>query len=270
MSSLDLGNNESLFYAYTPSTNRKPTVVFVNALVGSTEMWEGFIGQTLRKQGFGTLSYNFRGQPDSKFNLATELTPKLIADDLLKLLDFVKPHKPVLVGLSIGGLFAAQAIQKGVLAEGLILINTLRKPSQRLDWINESTSRAFALGGRQLLLDLMAPMLINPETLSEMRASALLDADYSVTAEQDGHINLMRNAVSADWNFPWQNLKIPVLIMTGEHDRVFLVKGDVLELSEQISNASTVNFADAGHMIPMERPGKFINELLSFLRTFQA
>ena len=242
MTLLDLGNDESLFYLYTPSTNRKPTVVFVNALVGSTEMWEGFIGQTLRKQDFGTLSYNFRGQPDSKFHLATELTPKLIVDDLLKLLDCVKPHRPVLVGLSIGGLFAAQAIQQGVLAEGLILINTLRKPSQRLDWINESTSRAFAL----------------------------LDDDYSVTAEQDGHMNLMRNAVSADWNFPWQNLKLPVLVMTGEHDRVFLVKEDVLRLSEQISNANMVNFADAGHMIPMERPEKFTNELYSFLKTFQA
>ena len=55
--------------------------------------------------------------------------------------------------------------------------------------------------------------------------------------------------------------------MTGEHDRVFLVKEDVLELSEQIPNANMVNFEDAGHMIPMERPEKFTKELLSFLRT---
>ena len=268
MSSFDLGNNQSLFYVYTPSTNRKPTVVFVNALVGSTEMWEGFICETLRKEGFGTLSYNLRGQANSKFNLTTELTPKLIVDDLLKLLDFVKPHRPVLVGLSIGGLFAAQAIQDGLLAEGLILINTLRKPGQRLDWINDSTARAFALGGRQLLLDLMAPMLINPETLLEMRAAALLDDEYTVTAKQDGHMNLMRNAVSADWNFTWQNLTIPILVMTGDHDRVFLVKEDVLELSKKIPNADMVNFADAGHLIPMERPEKFTNELLRFLKAF--
>ena len=98
-----------------------------------------------------------------------------------------------------------------------------------------------------------------------MRAAALLDEDYSVAAEQDGHMNLMRNAVSADWNFPWQKLTIPVLVMTGEHDRVFLVKEDVLELSEQIPNAMMVNFEDAGHMIPMERTEKFKKELLSFL-----
>ena len=145
-SSLDLGNDESLFYLFTPSKNKKPTVVFVNALVGSTEMWEGFIGESLRKEGFGTLSYNFRGQANSKFNLTTALTPGLIVDDLLKLLQFVKPHRPILVGLSIGGLFAGQAMQHGLFAEGLVLVNTLRKPGPRLDWINESTSRAFALG----------------------------------------------------------------------------------------------------------------------------
>ena len=49
--------------------------------------------------------------------------------------------------------------------------------------------------------------------------------------------------------------------MTGEHDRVFLVKEDVLELSEQIPNVDRVNFMDAGHVILMERPEKFTKEL---------
>ena len=83
------------------------------------------------------------------------------------------PKRPVLVGLSIGGLFAAQAIQNGVQAAGLVLMNTLRKPGLRLDWINESTHRAFEAGGQELLLDLMAPMLFSPRKLTEMRADAL-------------------------------------------------------------------------------------------------
>ena len=267
MSLFDLGNDESLFYLYTPSTKRKPAVVFVNALVGSTEMWEGLIGETLRDQGYGTLSYNFRGQIDSNFNTSTELTPKLIVDDLLKLLNEIKPYKPVLVGLSIGGLFAAQAIESGVVAEGLVLINTLRKSSVRLDWINESTSRAFSLGGRQLLMDLMAPMLINPDKLSELRADALEEVRYEPVSVKDGHMNLMRNAASADWDFPWQNLTVPTLVMTGHHDRVFLVEDDILELSSKISDVKRANFDNAGHLIPMERPIEFNEEILNFLKT---
>ena len=266
MGLLDLGNNESLFFLHTPPTGHKPTLVFINALVGQTEMWEGLIGETLRDRGYGTLSYNFRGQIDSNFNTSTELTPKLIVDDLLRLLNEIEPYKPVLVGLSIGGLFAAQAIERGVVAEGLVLINTLRKSSVRLDWINESTSRAFSLGGRQLLMDLMAPMLINPDKLSELRVGALEEVRYEPVSVKDGHANLMRNATSADWNFPWQNLTVPTLIMTGRHDRVFLVEDDILELSSQIFDVTRANFDNAGHLIPMERPIEFTKAILNFLR----
>ena len=48
--------------------------------------------------------------------------------------------------------FICQAIKSATRAIGLVLINTLRKPGLRLDWINESTLRAFATGGRELLL----------------------------------------------------------------------------------------------------------------------
>ena len=265
MSSLDLGDNESLFYLHTPPSGQKPTLVFINALIGQTEMWEGLIGETLRDQGYGTLSYNFRGQIDSNFDTSTELTPKLIVDDLLKLLNEIKPHRPVLVGLSIGGLFAAQVMERDVVAEGLVLINTLRKPSLRLDWINEATARTFAIGGRKLLLDLMAPVLINPETLSEMRPDAMINDDYVVTSVEDGHMNLMRNAALADWDFSWEKLSVPTLVMTGLHDRVFLVEEDVLQLSNHIPNLTTVNFHDAGHLVPVERPERFTDQLLNFL-----
>ena len=62
MSFLHLGDNDSLFYLHTPPSTDKPTVVFVNALIGQTEMWEGHMGEKLRKHGFGTLSYNFRAR----------------------------------------------------------------------------------------------------------------------------------------------------------------------------------------------------------------
>ncbi len=62
MSELDLGNGESLYYIHNKPVDDNPTVVFVNALIGQTDMWEGAIGEVLRSAGYGTLSYNFRGQ----------------------------------------------------------------------------------------------------------------------------------------------------------------------------------------------------------------
>ena len=55
--------------------------------------------------------------------------------------------------------------------------------------------------------------------------------------------------------------------MTGHHDRVFLVEDDILELSSKIPDVKRANFDNAGHLIPMERPIEFNEEILNFLKT---
>ena len=76
MSFFHLSDDEYLFYLHTHPSEDKPTVVFINALIGQTEMWEGYIGKTLRAHGFGTLSYNFRGQVETRFDPLKRIKPK--------------------------------------------------------------------------------------------------------------------------------------------------------------------------------------------------
>ena len=66
------------------------------------------------------------------------LTFEIIISDLLKLIDYLKLKNIVLCGLSIGGLYAAIASFEEIDVKGLVLINTLRKPVSRLDWINRA------------------------------------------------------------------------------------------------------------------------------------
>ena len=143
---LDAGNG--LFHLHTaPRRPGAATFVFVNALTGSTDHWEAIVAPALRAQGFGTLSYNFRGQTDSPFAPGTALTPALIAADLGRLLAALAPPHPVLVGLSIGGLFAAHAILAGAAASGLVLLNTLREIGPRIAWINDACRRSSPRAG---------------------------------------------------------------------------------------------------------------------------
>jgi len=110
MAELQIDGDNEIFYLHTRSANDEaPTFVFVNALTGSTDHWEAVVAPSLRSQGFGTLSYNFRGQEKSRFAPQIELTNSLIVDDLCALIDEVAPVRPILAGLSIGGLYAAQA-----------------------------------------------------------------------------------------------------------------------------------------------------------------
>jgi pimeloyl-ACP methyl ester carboxylesterase len=54
--------------------------------------------------------------------------------------------------------------------------------------------------------------------------------------------------------------------MTGLHDRVFYVAADVEELAARIAAIQRVEFRDAGHLVPIERPAGFTQALLEFAR----
>lgn len=270
MSVLEIGPEDGLAYRFAPPRDDGITFVFVNALTGSLDMWEAHIAPALREAGHGTLTYNFRGQADSPFAPGTALTPDLAAEDLRALLDAVAPARPVLVGLSIGGLFAAQALLGGASAVGLVLINTLRKATDRLDWINAAMVKAVGTGGIPLLLDMMLPMLVNDEQLAAMRGTCLGSAAYVPLPESHGHYNLMAHAGAADWDVPYEDLDLPVLVMTGLKDRVFYDADDVSELAARIADRRLVTVEDAGHLIPLERPKRTADELKAFALALKA
>ena len=79
------------------------------------------------------------------------------------------------------------------------------------------------------------------------------------------HIRLAeRDTGEADWDLPYEDLDLPVLVMTGEHDRLFRIDADVAQLTARLPQATTVRFSDAGHLIPAEQPEAFTRELLAF------
>ena len=189
MANLVISTGNSLYYEYQAPGAKGQTFVFVNALTGNTGMWEvDAIVPALTAAGYGTLVYNFRGQADSTFTLDTDLGPAGIVDDLKRIVDHVRPPRPILVGLSIGGLFAAQAYLKGADADGLVLINTLRKPGLRLEWINSAMVRMAGTGGSQLIMEANLPMLVNPDQLAKIRPT-LLQGDYQGMKEGEGCTN---------------------------------------------------------------------------------
>ena len=264
MATLELSPGNALYYEHNPGDGTKPCFVFVNALTGNTQAWESVVGPRLRAEGFGTLSYNFRGQDDSPFTEDTELTPASIVDDLTALLDHVQPERPVLVGLSIGGLFAAQAILRGAKAEALVLLNTLREIGPRIAWVNDALPHLVARGGVRLFLDGFFPLLVNGEMAAEKRDDFLSDEPYEPLDPSHGHANLMRNSVKADWAIPYEELKLPVLVVTGLQDRVFLDREVVDRLAPRLPDHRREDWDDTGHLVPQERPEKLADALARF------
>lgn len=263
MPHLDLDADNSLFYLHTPPEGDKPTFVFVNALTGTTDHWETIIAPELRTQGFGTLSYNFRGQAESRFSEGMELTPALIVEDLVRICEELGPSRPVLVGLSVGGLFAAQAIRAGVEASGLVYLNTIREIGPRIAWVNEALAIFAASTGVAIMMDATFPMLVNPDFLEKARPNMLTGQVAPLPADHP-HMNLMRNSAAADWAFPWDSLSLPTLNITGLCDRVFLDRDVVAKWLDRIEDVESVEWSDCGHLVPLERPHKLADALADF------
>ncbi len=269
MSFLRLGPQDGLYYEHhLPAGDGRGTFVFFNALTGDTAAWEAVICPILRDAGYGTLTYNMRGQVDSPFSPGVELGEKEIVADAVKLLSEVAPAGPILVGLSIGGLFAIRAWLAGTEAIGLALINTLRRDGPRLKWIGDALVRAVEVGGLPLFRDLFLPLLMGEDWLQQNRAGFLLpDSQYAALEPGSGHYKLLSEAGrNADWNIPYDRLNLPTLVITGLQDHVFLERDVVDSLFAQIPDGRRVDMPAAGHLIPSEQPEALAGALLTFAK----
>ena len=266
---LRLGPQDGLYYEHhLPAADGRGTFVFFNALTGDTAAWEAVICPILRAAGYGTLTYNMRGQVDSPFSPGVELGEKEIVADAVKLLSEVAPAGPILVGLSIGGLFAVRAWLAGAEATGLALINTLRRDGPRLKWIGDALVRAVEVGGLPLFRDLFLPLLMGEDWLQQNRAGFLQpDSQYASLEPGSGHYKLLSEAGrKADWNIPYHRLNLPTLVITGLQDHVFLERDVVDSLFAEIPDGRRVDMPAAGHLIPSEQPEALAGALLTFAK----
>jgi pimeloyl-ACP methyl ester carboxylesterase len=269
MSEYKIGPKDGLYYEHRqPTKDTASTYVFFNALTGDTTNWEAVIGPVLRRAGHGTLAYNMRGQANSPFSPDTVLDMNLIVDDAVRLLSAVEPVRPILVGLSIGGLFAARTWLKGFPASALVLINTLRKNGARLKWIGDALVRAVEVGGLELFRDLYLPLLVNEEWLASNRDAFLKTGmSYGPLKPNSGHYKLLAEAGrTSDWDLPYEKIDLPVLVVTGLQDHVFLEKTVVDELAMRLPKSSRSDMLNAGHLIPAEQPEALADVLLSFAK----
>jgi len=260
---LNLSPDNGLYYEYTaPMKNGGDTYVFVNPITGDVGLWNAEIVPALQARGHGTLVYNFRGQANSAFGEGVDLTEQVIVADLRAILDHCRPPNAILVGLSIGGLYAAKAYLQGSAVKALVLVNTLRRITVRLAWMNEATLVAMKVGGPDLMKDLLFQLLVGEPYQEAHRAEFLKpDTEYEPLDPNSGTYNLLTWMGKTDWDVDWSALKCPVLLIQGLQDRVFFDPAVVAELQATIPNVARVDIPEAGHMIPAEVPQAFLAAL---------
>ncbi|SIO11431.1 alpha/beta fold hydrolase [Vannielia litorea] len=264
MSFLEIDDTSRIYYQHLEAENGRQTFLFVNSSGAKAAVWEQDIAPGLHAHGYGVVTVDFRGQGRTEFSAQSTFEQDEIVSDLRRVIEHLGLERIILVGLSIGGLHAARLWQTGSPCDALVLVNTLRKKGPLTEWIAELEHRLMDLGGERLLHDAFRPVTVSTRQLGNIRPRFLTPEPYAPLPE--GH---PRNRISAasrhvDWGFPWETIDVPVLVLTGLHDRLFRVQADVDELTASIPRAETVEFPDEGHALHTENPTRFVEELARF------
>ena len=262
MPTLALDAANAIAYRWTAPRAGRPSIVLYNPLTGDLGMWEAAIAPALHEAGLGVLLWNYRGQKESPIGADVLITTEQMTQDAKLIIEHVEPPAPIHVGHSIGGYFAIRAREAGAPAAGFVLINTLRADGPRLAWLNDALVACARVGGLGLVRDLYAPLLFGEDWQRRNRGSFLKGEGYTPLGEGDEDLRLLAAGSTADWSITWEAVDLPVVVLTGAEDRVFLDPAVVESILARLPQATAALVDGAGHMLPVEAPETAIEACL--------
>ena len=240
------------------------------------------VAERLADAGYGVYAFDARGHGDSdKPPVSHENYDwHRFADDLRGFLDALGLHGVPFVGHSMGagvGLFVAgshaEFFSRIVAIEPIIMPGGMHMDEARRESMANSARKRRAVFGS---VDEMIEQYSKRPTFERWPEAMLrLYAEHGTRRREDGQVELkcsgeiegevFANSASLPTWDVLPNVKAPTLVVRGEHTEGFLSM--VAEgVSSRIPGARLETIADAGHLVPFERPDAVAECVLAFLR----
>lgn len=235
-----------------------PTLVFLHYWGGSAHTWDPVIE---RLPGRETLAVDFRGWGRSR-HLPAPFTLEQFADDVRGVIAESGIRDYVLVGHSMGGKVAQLIAATGPVAlRGVVLVASA--PARPADEVTaeyrEALSHAYdsdesVAGARD---NILTARTLSTAIASQVVADSRSGADAART-------EWPLRGIARDITENARAIRVPVLVIAGEHDRVEPV--DVLRtnLVPYLSDAAFQTIPGTGHLIPLEAPVELSAAIAAF------
>ena len=187
------------------------------------------------------------------------------ADDLVELLDQLAVHEPVVfVGLSMGGYIGWQFARKhGGRVRALVQCDTRAiadNDEARAGRIK--TAESVTETGSGKVADAMEPKLFAPATFEKRPEIVAATRKVMETTPPAGIAAALRGmAARPDVTDFLPTIKVPTLVMVGEHD-VISSAAEMKTIADAIPGAKYIVIQRAGHMTTVEEPVA-VNEVLT-------
>ncbi len=239
-------------------------LIFIHGFPFSHAMWQPQVEYFKNK--FRIVAYDVRGHGSSPVSDG-QYTIEYFVDDLLQLLDELKIKRAVLVGLSMGGYIALRAVERfpeRICA--LVLCDTKSEQDSNQAKINrfrlikdvkENGSGKFA---REFIKTVFAPLTFinNAELIEKIQDIIARNSPFGLAG------TMLALASRTDTTSSLVSIKVPTLIMIGEHDALTPpAAGKAMQ--QRIPRSEFYIIPNAAHLSNLENPQEFNKRLGDFL-----
>lgn len=237
-----------------------PIVMLSNSLMSNHTMWDPQMA--VLTESFRVLRYDTRGHGDTDAP-AGPYSIKLLAEDVIALLDTLGIDKVHFAGLSMGGMIAQYlGANFPNRIHSLLLCNTASE-MPTLDMWNDRISSAQE-GGITALLDGTLQRWFTAPFLKNDKAAVEKVAQMIRTTDKDGYIGCASAVRDMSQTSILSQIIAPTIIIVGEDDPACTVaQSKVLE--EHINGSKLVVLKSAAHLSNIEQTDKFNEAMMEFL-----
>lgn len=252
-------NNTRIFYR-VEGTPGKPVLVLSHSIGTDHGMWAPQVPDLFLH--FQVLRYDTRGHGASEVTKG-DYSIELLARDVLGLADSLSITKFALCGLSLGGAIGQWlGVNAADRLTGLVLANTSAKFGERSFW--EARIKTVAEGGMSAIVDVAMHRFFSAKTLASEDVSVSMIKSLLLGTDPAGYAGCCAALRDFDFRSYLRNIRVPTLVIAGDHDVSTPWEGNGEVLALEIPNARSLRLP-AAHLSNLERPRSFLVALLEFL-----
>ncbi len=243
-------------------------VTFVHGAGGSSSVWFKQIREF--QKHFNILLLDLRGHGSSKSTIQNAIKQKYtftaIANDIVEVIEYLKIEKSHFVGISLGSIVIRQLAEmrpekvKSMIFGGAILKMNFRSQ------ILMRVGNVFKYVLPYLMLYKLFAFVIMPK--KNHKQSRLLFINEAKKLYQKEFIKWFKLTAEINPVLKWfrqVELNIPTLYVMGEEDYMFLpIVRKVVE--KHYKSSLLIVIENCGHVVNIEQPSIFNNEVLDFLK----
>ena len=236
-----------------------PVLVLSNSLGTTQSMWDAQMPALT--EHFRVLRYDTHGHGQT--GKRGKVTLSQLGEDVITLLDHLHIQRAFFCGISMGGLtglWLARFAPERFMA--VAVANTAAKIGEQANWL--SRARTVRSEGMGVVAAGSADRWFSADFRQHQPAIVEPLCHQLAHADAEGYAECCEALAAADLRGEVAAIRLPMLIIAGEHDPVTTV-ADANYLHQQIDAAFLVNLP-ASHLSNVEASEEFTSALIAFLR----